>query len=154
MVDGRIFGDVLCNGGIDAVDALAVLRFVAGLPPITGDPGCPVVGEPTSEPQPVSGAVDVTMGDNFFEFNGIHNPIFRMTAGDTVIMNLANQGLAIHNMRTTGADGHYSTQDDHLSDPMLITGGSAGTIEISFDQPGTYRYQCDFHPADMRVRSS
>jgi plastocyanin len=149
MVNGHLFGDLLCNGMIDAVDALAVLRFVAGLPPIVGGPGCPVVGEFTSEPQPVSGTVDVTMGDNFFEFNGVQNPTFVMTAGDTVIMNLANQGLAIHNMRTAGADGHYSTQDDHMSDPMIISASSAATIEISFDHPGTYRYRCDFHPADM-----
>ena len=43
--EGRIFGDVLCNGGIDAVDALAILRYVAGLPPLPAGIGCPDVGE-------------------------------------------------------------------------------------------------------------
>ena len=36
-------GDVDCNGGVNSVDALKVLRFVAGLT-VSQQPGCPLIG--------------------------------------------------------------------------------------------------------------
>jgi hypothetical protein len=38
-------GDVDCDGDIDAVDALVILRHVAGLPVDNGD-GCTPIGDP------------------------------------------------------------------------------------------------------------
>lgn len=46
--DSRASGDVDCNGQVDAVDALRVLRYVAGLPNSL-PPGCPPIG-PTPSP--------------------------------------------------------------------------------------------------------
>ncbi len=36
-------GDMNCDGQVDAVDALSILRYVAGLP-VTLPPGCPEIG--------------------------------------------------------------------------------------------------------------
>jgi hypothetical protein len=38
-----IWGDVNCDGAVNAVDALQDLRFLAGLP-VTQEPGCPEIG--------------------------------------------------------------------------------------------------------------
>lgn len=38
-----LWADADCDGGIDALDGLAVARFVAGLPPLTQDEPCPDV---------------------------------------------------------------------------------------------------------------
>ena len=47
--------DVNCSGNINSVDALFILRFVAGLP-VTLPPGCPPIGSgppsPTASPAP------------------------------------------------------------------------------------------------------
>lgn len=39
-----VFGDMDCDGDVDAVDALAILRFVAGLPPLAQTEPCDDVG--------------------------------------------------------------------------------------------------------------
>ena len=39
------FGDTLCDGNVDSIDALAVGRSIAGLSPIASEPGCPDIGE-------------------------------------------------------------------------------------------------------------
>jgi plastocyanin len=62
---------------------------------------------------------------------------------------LTNSGAAIHNMSQSGPDGELGTDDDIVSDPSTIRGGEEGEIEIGFDDPGTYLYQCDFHPDVM-----
>jgi hypothetical protein len=40
-----LWGDTDCDGDVDAVDALQILRDLAGLPPNQNDP-CPEVGDP------------------------------------------------------------------------------------------------------------
>jgi hypothetical protein len=39
-----LVGDMDCDGDVDSVDALAILRVVAGLRPLTQEAGCPDVG--------------------------------------------------------------------------------------------------------------
>lgn len=39
-----VFGDVNCNGAVTAVDSLAILRYVAALPPLSTPPDCPEIG--------------------------------------------------------------------------------------------------------------
>jgi plastocyanin/mono/diheme cytochrome c family protein len=102
----------------------------------TGTPGPPV---------PVTGAITMTMGDNFFDLNGQRNPTLAVKAGDQITVQLTNSGTAAHNMRTSGADAELDTDDDTVSDPDTITGGGTGTLSFSFAEPGTYPYQCDFH---------
>lgn len=121
-----------------------------------GNPPCGQrAAQATGTPAPVetveiSGTADVSMGDNFFEIDGKRNPTLQIAAGAKVTINLTNGGTAIHNMRTTGDDGTFDTDDDAVSTPNLINGGGTGTIEVSFTAAGTYQYRCDFHPADMK----
>jgi plastocyanin len=96
----------------------------------------------------VTGAVDVSMGDNFFDFDGNRNPTFRIPAGTAATFNLTNDGSAIHNMRIAGDDGEYDTDDDSVSDPGLMPSGSSGTLQFT-PAAGTYDYRCDFHPDQM-----
>lgn len=88
---------------------------------------------------------EVSMGDNFFEANE-----FTVAPGTTLTFNLTNDGTAIHNMRTAGADNEFGNDDDAVSDPDLVTAGGTATLEwIAPDEPGTYDFYCDFHTSDM-----
>ena len=126
---------------------------ITGDPESLGDPPCgQAKAQPAGTPAPpveISGEVAIEMGDNFFAYEGANNPSFQVAVGDSISVALTNSGQAIHNMRIAGIDGEFSTDDDTVSDPDLIPGGSEGTLEFSFDEPGTYPYQCDFHPVQM-----
>ncbi|MDO8612394.1 MAG: cupredoxin domain-containing protein [Dehalococcoidia bacterium] len=87
---------------------------------------------------------DVTMGDNFFEPKE-----FTVKTGQKVTYNLKNDGAAIHNMRVSGADNKYNTEDDALSDPTQIPSGGTGTLEWTApDKAGEIKLRCEFHPTD------
>ncbi|MEO6197978.1 MAG: plastocyanin/azurin family copper-binding protein, partial [Dehalococcoidia bacterium] len=131
----------------------------------TGDPesqGFPPCGQKAAPAPAGGGGTDgggtgvsldaggsLSMGDDFFEFDGQQNPAFTLSVGNTAALTLPNAGSNIHNMRTAGADGEYNTDDDQVSDPDLVAGGEGAQIEISFATAGTYAYRCDFHPTDM-----
>ena len=125
---------------------------------ITGEPGtsppCGQKAAVVTTPAPVevieiSGDVEIGMGDNFFEIDGNQNPTLQIASGATVKVTVKNNGAAVHNMVTTGADGTFGTDDDQGTDPLAVPAGNTGVVEISFDKPGTYQYQCQFHPVDM-----
>ena len=91
------------------------------------------------------GNIAISMGDNFFDPNEI-----TVDAGASATFDITNAGTAIHNMRIAGPDGEYSTDDDAVSDPQLVTGG--GTATLAWDAPGDAAeipFRCDFHPTDM-----
>jgi plastocyanin/mono/diheme cytochrome c family protein len=124
---------------------------------INGETGTPPCGQLAAEPAatpgppvPVTGTVSITMGDNFFNLNGQHNPTLSVKAGDSVTVQLTNSGTQAHNMRSAGADAKLDSDDDGVSDPDLISGGGTGSLTISFAEPGTYPYRCDFHPDLMK----
>jgi len=124
---------------------------------IAGETGTPPCGQLSAAPAatpgppvPVTGTVSMTMGDNFFELTGIQNPGLAVKAGDSVTVQLTNTGNQAHNMRTAGADGALDSDDDAVSEPDLIAGGGDGTLTINFAEPGTYAYQCEFHPDQMK----
>lgn len=92
-----------------------------------------------------------TMGDNFFQADSEKNPTIEVTAGASVTISLDNKGTAIHNMRFAGEDNKYNTSDDAASEPALFNAGEKGTIKFTAPaKAGTYDYQCDFHPTDMK----
>lgn len=99
---------------------------------------------------PAAGALEASMGDNFFDIQGTKNATLQATAGQTLTINLTNKGTAIHNMRLAGADNNFNTSDDAVSDPNLVPAGQTAKVVWQVpNKPGTYKYQCDFHPADM-----
>ena len=102
---------------------------------------------------PVIGSTDVVLGDNFFEPADM-----TVQAGDSLTLNLTNQGAAIHNMHIAGADGAYAVSgicetggEDPCSDPASMRGGETATLVWDVpDSPGSQvPFRCDFHPADM-----
>ena len=140
---------MLAGGTIWAVseeDGTAAEEPAASATPAAQSPGA----SPTGAPAP-SGALQVSMGDNFFEYNGEKNPTLSIPAGDSVTIELTNDGAAIHNMRIAGEDNEYNTGDDAVSDPSLVSGGGTATIEWTApSSAGEVKYQCDFHPTDMK----
>ncbi|MCH7522444.1 MAG: c-type cytochrome, partial [Chloroflexi bacterium] len=82
--------------------------------PLTGENGTPPCGQlaaapsgPSGEPIPIEGQVTMEMGDNFFQTDGQQNPIFEVSVGQEVTIDLVNNGLAIHNMHIAGVGDTY-----------------------------------------------
>ena len=87
---------------------------------------------------------DVTMGDNFYEPNE-----FTVKAGQKLTFAFKNEGAAIHNMRVSGADNKFNTEDDALSDPREIRSGGTGSLQWTApDKAGEITVRCEFHPTD------
>ena len=87
---------------------------------------------------------DVIMGDNFYEPNE-----FTVKAGQKLTFHLKNEGAAIHNMRVSGADNKYNTEDDAVSDPTQLPSGGTGTLEWTApDKAAVINVRCEFHPTD------
>ena len=130
--------------------------------PLTGENGTPPCGQlaaapsgPSGEPIPIEGEVTMEMGDNFFQTDGQQSPIFEVSVGQEVSIDLTNNGLAIHNTHIAGVDNTYDAVfceaggDEPCSDPNIMAGGDSGTIAFQFDEPGTFNFRCDFHPVLM-----
>jgi len=87
---------------------------------------------------------DVTMGDNFYEPSK-----FTVKAGQKLTLRFKNEGAAIHNMRVSGADNKFNTEDDAVSDPTQVPSGGTGTLEWTApDKAGEIKLRCEFHPTD------
>lgn len=157
-------GEVTVERGVEgsmAMEHEAGTEVFGGFVPpgttITGEgEGVFVCGQPLRGPTGDGGETvqiadgdSVSMMDDFFDVGGAVNPTLEITAGSSLTLNLPNDGLNTHNMRVDGGDGEYTTDDDLVSDPQAILGGAEGTIELSFDGPGTFIYRCDFHPTTM-----
>jgi plastocyanin len=88
--------------------------------------------------------IEVEMLDNFFRPDQITVP-----AGATVTFDLPNKGKLPHNMHIASARGVYR-ESPWLSEPGITNGGERGqlTWEVP-SEPGTYKFRCDIHEADM-----
>jgi plastocyanin len=82
--------------------------------------------------------VALSIGDNFFQPDTL-----RIQAGTKYRIDLANEGLATHDVWFAGNDNQSSTGDDVRSKP--ISGGGVGSVKIKYDNPGTYYFVCTFH---------
>ena len=143
-------GEALIGFVLAAVALTFVLAF--DFPTETGLRDKTVAGSPTPEGTPqetpagAPGAgIAVSMQDNLFEPAEL-----TVKAGESVTINLTNDGVAIHNMRIAGSDGSYNTGDDAVSDPQLVNAGE--TAKVSWTAPGQageIKFQCDFHQPAM-----
>jgi plastocyanin len=111
--------------------------------------GTIVVGAaPEASPSPTAAAevvdveLTVSMKDNFFE-----PPEISVPAGKRFRINLTNDGPTFaHNLRISGPDGEFDTDDDLQSQPSSQRVGVPGELVGQIDEPGTYDVRCDFHP--------
>ena len=71
---------------------------------------------------------------------------FTVKANQDVALTLKNQGQAVHNWHLLDVmDANGKEIKGSLLDP-----GKSETIDFTIAKPGTYHFQCDVHPADMK----
>lgn len=70
---------------------------------------------------------------------------YTVKAGTPVTLTVQNKGSAVHNWHVTDVkdDSGKEIKTD-LTDP-----GKSSSVTFSISKPGTYKFQCDVHPADM-----
>ncbi len=84
--------------------------------------------------------IEVLMKDNFFEPTEI-----RLAVGEAVSIEAKNEGVAIHNMHVLSAD----TEGKDFTSAPIVNPGESSEFTVQFSQPGTYKFQCDFHLPGM-----
>ncbi len=88
-----------------------------------------------------AGAIVITATDNKFDKTEL-----TVRANQPVTLTLQNQGQAIHNwhvLNVKDKDGKDITTN-------LLPAGQSQTITFTIAQTGTFDYQCDVHPTEMR----
>ena len=110
--------------------------------PETPGPG---PGEPT--PPGPGGPASIVMTDNAFDQTALTIP-----AGEEVVIDLRNDGSAVHNVQVavsgSYSDGTCARGSEGCSDPNSIRGGQSGTLTLNL-AAGTYDFRCDFHVDQM-----
>lgn len=99
---------------------------------------------PTPEAEPEE-EVDVTLelgtGEMFYEPADL-----AVQARQKFRINIQNGGQFVHNVRLTGPDGEFDTEDDIVSPDVLP--GEAKALVAQIDRAGTYKLRCDFHQTE------
>ncbi len=143
------------GGGI-AVAALAVLGgflFLGGGGGDDGPNSTPIV---TPDARVAGLPIDVTFTVDADDNGQNVNPRFlpntiSAEAGQVIEIFMPNVGSVAHNLRLAGLDGEYDTRDDWLVDPGTVQPGETGRVVVTFDEPGTYPFKCDFHPTQTGI---
>ena len=79
--------------------------------------------------------------------NAFFNPsTITANAGEVIEIVVTNTGSVIHNLRLAGLDDKYDTADDFKMPPNVVRPGETQQLVVKVDEPGTYRFRCDFHP--------
>ncbi len=67
---------------------------------------------------------------------------------EIVVQNTAQR--VSHNLRVSGEDGEYETDDPkNLKDDWLlpiVKAGETGKLDLKMNKAGSFKFQCDFHP--------
>lgn len=82
----------------------------------------------------------ITTDDKFSE------TAYTVTAGQQVTIDVENHGSNPHNMHilgVTNADGSDIKTE-------ILTSGNSAKLTFTIDKPGTYNFQCDVHPTQMK----
>ena len=66
--------------------------------------------------------------------------------GVSVGLTVQNKGSALHNFHVLNA----KNADGSEIKTELVAAGKTATITFQIDQPGSYDYQCDIHPTEMK----
>ena len=87
------------------------------------------------------GSVTVVAKDNRFE-----NKDVAVLANTPITLVFQNQGSAVHNFKVT----NVKSADGKEIETALLAGKKSETITFTIEKPGSYTFQCDTHPAEMR----
>ena len=88
---------------------------------------------------PPSGSATVTVGNNSFRSDrnrSVNAAVDTIVVGGKVTWTWANTGLVPHNVASVGIPSFPSG---------AIETGNGSTYELTFTEPGTYRYNCAIH---------
>ena len=134
-------------GTVAAVVVGAVLLLSGGsdsTPSATATPDSRVEGLPIAQ------TVEIEAGDQGQATGTYFDPsTITGAAGEVIEIKVKNVGSVAHNLRVSGEDKEYETRDDFLSNPGTIRAGDEATVLVKIDTPGTYPFQCDFHPTQQ-----
>ena len=140
------------GGAVVAAIILAVVLATGG----SGD------GGPAASPTPdlrigtATPAATVTMQAIGEEDGSTFVPdTLTIPAGEVVEIVVTNVATRVsHNLRVSGEDGQYETDDPkNVKDDWLIPiieKGKTGRLRLKMDTPGSYKFQCDFHPLSQK----
>ncbi|HSP55619.1 MAG TPA: cupredoxin domain-containing protein, partial [Dehalococcoidia bacterium] len=101
----------------------------------------PPVGTPA---QPEEGVFEI-----FVESAQYHGNSINATAGQSIVIRVTNRDQITHNLRIAGLDGQYDTEDDAVTEPDAIPGGTSGQLDFAPAIRGAYTFRCDYHPGSM-----
>ena len=127
------------------VGIVAVLVLTSGSSGTTGG------GSPSPTPDPRVAGLTPDVSFNIDAGGEVNNAFFgpdtiTANAGDVIELVVTNIGSVSHNLRVAGPDDEYDTADDFEMPPNVIIPGETQRLVVKLDQPGTYRFRCDFHP--------
>jgi plastocyanin len=88
-----------------------------------------------------AGNITAVATDNKFDTAQI-----TVNANEQTTVTLQNRGTAIHNWHVMGVQG----QDGKEIETKLTPGGQSASVTFTITRPGTYTFQCDVHPNDMK----
>ena len=127
-----------------------VFKVTSGIPTTAVDSHTMTNTTPTAASAPGVAVADgattkLPMTDNAFATKA-----FSVKAGNTVTFDLANSGKVPHNMRIAPLNGDFAAVTSVVSNPEVILNGKSGTLQWKAPaEPGTYKFRCDIHPAEM-----
>ena len=101
----------------------------------------PISSEVTA---PNDGVVNIGTSGSLFQQNNI-----AVVLGEPATIKVTNEDVVAHNLRIAGLDGKFATEDDAVTVPEAIDSGGVGELTFAPPVPGTYTFQCDFHPTSM-----
>src|SRR3990172_1652760 len=105
------------------------------------DPVQPPVGTPST---PEEGVYEI-----FAEGEAFYGNTISVTLGQLAVIRVTNRDQLTHNLRIAGLDGQYDTEDDAVTEPAAIAGGTSGELSFAPAIRGAYTFRCDYHPGTM-----
>lgn len=88
-----------------------------------------------------AGGTTIIATDNKFDKTSL-----TIKAGTPATVTMENKGAAIHNWHVL----NVKSKDGKDITTGLLPGGQSDTITFEIDTPGTYNFQCDVHPVEMK----
>lgn len=119
-----------------------LFMLILGLALVLGGVACErSQAKPETPIEVPPGALMITSRDNKFDKTEL-----TLQAGVPVTLVVVNRGAAVHNFKITNVK---SAEGKEIG-TALLAGGKSEKITFTIDKPGTYTFQCDPHPAEMR----